>query len=152
MNKMKERKKRKEQLSDRKSLAAQNRMKSIAGLAADESKGVGSGGGGSVGGANKRRKKGGEDDGFGKSDADWAVYREIVSLDSLWLGIDLDADPREEVNRVLEMIQKMKKTRFNPSKTSNLVSYTTTLRSHSIKLPNDSKCEDTNSSTLSFMD
>lgn len=84
MNKMKERKKLKEQLSDRKSLAAQNRMKSIAGLAADESKGVGSGGGGSVGGANKRRKKGGEDDGFGKSDADWAVYREIVSLFSLF--------------------------------------------------------------------
>lgn len=84
MNKMKERKKLKEQLSDRKSLAAQNRMKSIAGLAADESKGVGSGGGGSVGGANKRRKKGGEDDGFGKSDADWAVYREIVSRLSLF--------------------------------------------------------------------
>lgn len=85
MGKMKERKKRKEQLSDRKSLAAQNRMKSIAGLAADETKGVGSGGGGSVGGpgANKRRKKGNEDDGFGRSDADWAIYREIVRF-FLW--------------------------------------------------------------------
>ncbi|GAA5897144.1 uncharacterized protein JCM6883_006594 [Sporobolomyces salmoneus] len=83
MNKMKERKKKKEQLSDRKSLAAQQRMKSIAGLAADESKGVGTGGGGSVGGpgANKRRKKGNEDDGFGKSDADWAIYREIGNAD-----------------------------------------------------------------------
>jgi len=82
MTKIKERKKKKEQLGDRKSLAAQQRMKSIAGLAADESKGVGSGGGGSVGGpgANKRRKKGNEDDGFGKSDADWLVYREIVSF------------------------------------------------------------------------
>ena len=81
LERIKERKKRKEQLSDRKSLAAQQRMKSIAGLAADESKGVGSGGGGSVGGpgANKRRKKGNEDDGFGRSDADWAIYREIVS-------------------------------------------------------------------------
>ncbi|GAA5833951.1 hypothetical protein JCM3766R1_002480 [Sporobolomyces carnicolor] len=82
MDKIKERKKRKEQLSDRKSLAAQNRMKSIAGLAADESKGVGTGGGGSIGGAgNKRRKKVTEDDGFGKSDADWAVYREIGNAD-----------------------------------------------------------------------
>ncbi|GAA6016342.1 hypothetical protein JCM11491_006824 [Sporobolomyces phaffii] len=83
MNKMKERKKLKEQLSDRKSLAAQNRMKSIAGLAADETKGVGTGGGGSVGGpgANKRRKKATDDDGFGRSDADWAVYREIGTAD-----------------------------------------------------------------------
>jgi hypothetical protein len=71
------RKKRKEQLSDRKSLAAQNRMKSIAGLAADEQKG-----GGSVGG-RKRKRAGGEDDGFGQNDADWAVYREIVRLSLL---------------------------------------------------------------------
>ncbi|GAA6061978.1 hypothetical protein JCM10212_005222 [Sporobolomyces blumeae] len=70
MAKMKERKKRKEQLSDRKSLAAQNRMKSIAGLAADEKTG------------KKRKRAGGEqDDGFGQSDADWAVYREIGTGD-----------------------------------------------------------------------
>lgn len=36
INKIKDRKKRKEQLSDRKSLAAQNRMKSIATLASEE--------------------------------------------------------------------------------------------------------------------
>ncbi|GAA5828929.1 hypothetical protein JCM3770_003524, partial [Rhodotorula araucariae] len=47
LDKIKERKKRKEQLSDRKSLAAQNRMKSIAGLAADEK-------------AGKKRKRAGE--------------------------------------------------------------------------------------------
>ncbi|GAA5840624.1 hypothetical protein JCM9279_007385 [Rhodotorula babjevae] len=68
LDKIKERKKRKEQLSDRKSLAAQNRMKSIAGLAADEKLG-------------KKRKRGGEDDGFGANDADWAVYREIGTGD-----------------------------------------------------------------------
>ncbi|GAA5961809.1 hypothetical protein JCM21900_003317 [Sporobolomyces salmonicolor] len=68
MTKMKERKKRKEQLSDRKSLAAQNRMKSIAGLAADEK-------------AGRKRKRGEQDDGFGQSDADWAVYREIGTGD-----------------------------------------------------------------------
>lgn len=78
---MQERKKKKAQLGDRKSLAAQNRMKSIAALAAEEKTG-------------KKRKKGeGEcsvprmpvadgvvdDDGFGRNDDDWAVYREIVS-------------------------------------------------------------------------
>ncbi|GAA5940758.1 uncharacterized protein JCM15063_006353 [Sporobolomyces koalae] len=92
MTKMKERKKKKEQLSDRKSLAAQNRMKSIAGLAADETKGVGSGGGGSIGGGPaKRRKKTTEDDGFGKSDADWAIYREIGAADD-------SEDEEEEIN------------------------------------------------------
>ena len=90
MLKMKDRKKNKEQLSDRKSLAAQNRMKSIANLAS-EAKG------------GKKRKRGEKgpslaqhptalpfryadqsrtaaDDEFGKNDADWAVYREIVRL------------------------------------------------------------------------
>lgn len=45
--KIKERKKTKEQLSDRKSLAAQNRMKSIANLASDVNTG-------------KKRKRGGQ--------------------------------------------------------------------------------------------
>lgn len=45
MEKIKERKKKKEQLSDRKSLAAQNRMKSIANLANE-------------GKAGKKRKRG----------------------------------------------------------------------------------------------
>jgi actin-related protein 5 len=80
---MKERKKRRAQLGDRKSAAAQNRMKSIASLAAEGSSG-------------KKRKKGDEgaytgklgssndaekDDGFGRDDSDWAVYREIVAED-----------------------------------------------------------------------
>jgi actin-related protein 5 len=84
IEKIKERKKTKEQLSDRKSLAAQNRMKSIANLASDVNTG-------------KKRKRGGQgewifdcgvgdetdelgvaDDDFGKNDDDWAVYRQIV--------------------------------------------------------------------------
>lgn len=64
---MKERSKHKAALTDRKSLAAQNRMKSITTLASDAAAG------------RKRKKKGG-DDMFGANDADWAVYREIVSL------------------------------------------------------------------------
>ena len=63
----KERKKLKEQLGDRKSLAAQNRMKQITNMASEAP-------------ANKKkRKKGDNDDTFGADDDDWAVYREIVS-------------------------------------------------------------------------
>lgn len=86
IEKIKERKKKKEQLSDRKSLAAQNRMKSIANLASDAK-------------PDKKRKRGQKgkpafllayrallltfffrtlDDDFGKNDDDWAVYRQIV--------------------------------------------------------------------------
>lgn len=74
----------KEQLSDRKSIAAQARMKSIATLASDASAGT----------KRKRSDKGKNSvsearasstdddsavDDFGKNDNDWAVYREIVS-------------------------------------------------------------------------
>lgn len=72
----KERKKLKEQLGDRKSLAAQNRMKQITNMASEAP-------------ANKKKRKKGEtDDTFGADDDDWAVYREIVS------GNDRDIDKR----------------------------------------------------------
>lgn len=64
---MKERKKHKAQLGDRKSLAAQQRMKTITNMASDEPV------------TKKKRKKGEGDDTFGADDEDWAVYREIVS-------------------------------------------------------------------------
>ena len=64
-----QRKKRKAQLGDRKSAAAQSRMKTIATLAAEDA----------VGPAKKRKKGGEKDDGFGRDDSDWAVYREVVS-------------------------------------------------------------------------
>lgn len=66
IERLKERKKMRAMLSDRKSAAAQSRMKSISNLANDSP-------------APKRRKKNADDDGFGADDADWAVYREIVS-------------------------------------------------------------------------
>lgn len=68
IERLKERKKRRAQLGDRKSAAAQNRMKSLASLAADS-------------GSSKKRKKGDSeaDDGFGRDDSDWHVYRELVS-------------------------------------------------------------------------
>ncbi|KAI0809036.1 actin-like protein Arp5p [Irpex lacteus] len=64
MNKIKERARRRAALTDRKSAAAQARMKNIANLAADERV------------PKKRRKASGEDT-FGADDADWAIYRKI---------------------------------------------------------------------------
>ena len=83
---LEDRKKQKTQRKDRKSVASQNRMKTIANLAAEEK-------------VSKKRKKGDgkcsfnhpscgpagskltmiDDDGFGRNDDDWAVYREVVS-------------------------------------------------------------------------
>ncbi|KAH7100193.1 actin-like ATPase domain-containing protein [Auriculariales sp. MPI-PUGE-AT-0066] len=62
--KLKERKRRRAALSDRKSAAAQARMKNIANLAAENAP------------SRKRRKVNTEDD-FGADDADWAIYRSI---------------------------------------------------------------------------
>lgn len=84
MSKIKERARRKAALTDRKSAAAQARMKSIANLAADDppSRGGGSSGGverGAAGAPKKKRRVGGEDM-FGADDADWQIYRKIVCL------------------------------------------------------------------------
>lgn len=63
---MKDRKKHKAALTDRKSLAAQNRMKTIATMASDQQ------------GGPRKKRKGNADDTFGANDQDWHVYREIV--------------------------------------------------------------------------
>ncbi|GAA5952105.1 hypothetical protein JCM3765_005194 [Sporobolomyces pararoseus] len=125
LERIRERKKKKEQLSDRKSLAAQQRMKSIAGLAADESKGVGSGGGGSVGGpgANKRRKKGNEDDGFGRSDADWAIYREIGNADD-------SEDEEDELTSLKQLESKL--LEHDPDFTVENTAERLSMRSHQL--------------------
>ncbi|KAF8837942.1 actin-like ATPase domain-containing protein [Paxillus ammoniavirescens] len=64
MNKMKERGRRKAALADRKSAAAQARMKNIASLAADDR-------------VSKKKRKAGGEDMFGADDDDWAIYRKI---------------------------------------------------------------------------
>jgi hypothetical protein len=91
INRIKDRARRKAALSDRKSAAAQARMKKIASLANDER-------------VPKKRRKGNggrfstppcygfslptplTDDMFGADDADWAIYRKIVCY-SFWLTI-----------------------------------------------------------------
>ncbi|KAG9032299.1 Nuclear actin-protein involved in chromatin remodeling [Tulasnella sp. JGI-2019a] len=71
MLKMREREKRKAELADRKSAASQNRLRNIANLAADQPI------------VRKRRRKGDDDDGFGRNDADFDVYRDIGGGDGL---------------------------------------------------------------------
>ncbi|KAF8876485.1 hypothetical protein BD779DRAFT_1613295 [Infundibulicybe gibba] len=66
MTRIKDRARRKAALSDRKSAAAQARMKSIANLAADDR-------------ISKKKRKGGGEDMFGADDADWAIYRKIAN-------------------------------------------------------------------------
>ncbi|KAG6840178.1 hypothetical protein C0991_008408 [Blastosporella zonata] len=65
MGKIKDRARRKAALGDRKSAAAQARMKSIANLANDDLR------------VPKKKRKGGGEDLFGADDADWAIYRKI---------------------------------------------------------------------------
>ncbi|EIW73296.1 hypothetical protein TREMEDRAFT_59461 [Tremella mesenterica DSM 1558] len=81
---MEERKKRRSQMSNRKSAAAQNRMKTLANLAADTP-------------PSKKRKKGEVDDGFGRDDSDWAVYREMDGED--------ESEAEEEDQTLLESLE-----------------------------------------------
>jgi len=90
--KIKERKKRRIQLSDRKSLAAQQRMKTIANLASDQVPGK------TVNGNKKRKKP--NDDNFGADDADWAVYRDVV-------GADESADEEDDLLELLSVEKQL---------------------------------------------
>lgn len=74
--KMKERDRLKQDLGNRKSLASQIRMKSIANLASDQ--------------PTKKRRRGGDDDDFGANDDDWGVYRQIA------VGENSDEEQEEE--------------------------------------------------------
>lgn len=64
LQRIKERDRLKADLGNRKSLASQIRMKSIANLASDGPRG--------------KRRRGGDDDTFGANDDDWGVYRDIA--------------------------------------------------------------------------
>lgn len=67
VQKLKERERLKADLGNRKSLASQIRMKSIANLASDN--------------PTKKRRRGNDDDNFGANDDDWGVYRQIATND-----------------------------------------------------------------------
>ncbi|KAF2654511.1 actin-like ATPase domain-containing protein [Lophiostoma macrostomum CBS 122681] len=84
--KMKDRERLKAELGNRKSLANQMRMKSIANLASDAP-------------SKKRRRGGGDDDTFGADDADWGVYRTIAT------GEQSDDEEEEDLNKELKNLE-----------------------------------------------
>ncbi|CAG8761862.1 26539_t:CDS:10, partial [Dentiscutata erythropus] len=71
LDKVKSIKRKKEQLSDRRSHASQLRMKSIANLASDTPQ-------------QKRRRRGQDEDTFGMDDNDWSIYKEISREEDAW--------------------------------------------------------------------
>ena len=86
IQKMKDRERLKAELGNRKSLANQMRMKSIANLASDAP-------------TKKRRRGGGDDDTFGADDADWGVYRTIAT------GEGSDDEEEEDLSKNLKEIE-----------------------------------------------
>jgi actin-related protein 5 len=67
LQKIKDRDRMKADLGNRKSLASQQRMKTLASLASDQ--------------PGRKRRRGGEDDDFGANDDDWTVYRTVQTGD-----------------------------------------------------------------------
>ncbi|KAK4991133.1 Actin-related protein 5 [Elasticomyces elasticus] len=84
IQRIKDRDRLKADLGNRKSLASQMRMKSIANLASDNP---------------KKRRRGGDDDNFGADDADWGIYRAIAT------GDQSDDDDEEDLNAGLKTIE-----------------------------------------------
>jgi actin-related protein 5 len=85
IQKMKDRERLKADLGNRKSLASQIRMKSIANLASDN--------------PTKKRRRGGDDDNFGANDDDWGVYRQIA------VGEGSDDEEEEDLGTSLKMLE-----------------------------------------------
>ncbi|KAK7704623.1 Actin-related protein 5 [Diaporthe eres] len=68
LGKIKDRDRLKQDLGNRKSLASQMRMKTLANLASDNPAAA----------TGRKRRRGGDDDDFGADDADWGVYRNVA--------------------------------------------------------------------------
>lgn len=85
LTRIKERERLKADLGNRKSLANQMRMKTIANLASDNT--------------TKKRRRGGDEDTFGADDADWGVYRTVQT------GEQSDDEEEEDLNAHLKTIE-----------------------------------------------
>jgi actin-related protein 5 len=88
MERLKIQRRLKAELNDRKSLASQMRMKSIANLASDTPNG------------KKRRKN--DDDMFGANDADWNIYKDIGTSKE---GAEFESEDDEE--RTIEALRRL---------------------------------------------
>ncbi|KAM3462894.1 hypothetical protein MY5147_005710 [Beauveria neobassiana] len=95
LQKIKERDRLKQDLGNRKSLASQIRMKSIANLASDT--------------PTKKRRRGGDDDNFGADDDDWGVYRQITVGDN-----SDDEHEEEDLNSSLRTLEQ-ELLRYDPA-------------------------------------
>lgn len=84
VQRIKDRERLKADLGNRKSLASQMRMKTLANLASDNP---------------KKRRRGGDDDNFGADDADWGVYRTVAT------GDGSDDDEEEDLGAALKNIE-----------------------------------------------
>jgi len=90
VQKIKERKKRKNQLTDRRSQLSQSRMRSIAHLADDEDL------------APKRRRRGQDEDTFGLNDDDWSIYRAINKDEHS----DTEEEEENQFNHLEELLKQ----------------------------------------------
>ncbi|KAI9050401.1 hypothetical protein LZ554_005566 [Drepanopeziza brunnea f. sp. 'monogermtubi'] len=86
IQRLKDRDRLKADLGNRKSLASQIRMKSIANLASDN--------------PTKKRRRGNDDDNFGANDDDWGVYRQIAT------GDGSDDEEEEDLGATLKGLEK----------------------------------------------
>ncbi|KAF2834738.1 actin-like ATPase domain-containing protein [Patellaria atrata CBS 101060] len=85
LQKIRDRERLKADLGNRKSLANQMRMKTIANLASDN--------------PTKKRRRGNDEDTFGADDADWGVYRQVAT------GEASDDEEEEDLNNSLKSIE-----------------------------------------------
>ncbi|KAE9370666.1 actin-like ATPase domain-containing protein [Stipitochalara longipes BDJ] len=85
IQKLKDRERLKADLGNRKSLASQIRMRSIANLASDN--------------PTKKRRRGNDDDNFGANDDDWGVYRQIAT------GEGSDDEEEEDLGANLKTLE-----------------------------------------------
>ncbi|KAL8899006.1 MAG: hypothetical protein Q9207_006415 [Kuettlingeria erythrocarpa] len=98
LQKIKERDRLKADLGNRKSLASQMRMKTLANLASDQ--------------PGKKRRRGGEDDNFGANDDDWGVYRTVA------MGEHSEDEEEEDLGAGLKGVEAQL-LKYDPTFTEN---------------------------------
>ncbi|KAL1962472.1 hypothetical protein VTN77DRAFT_9673 [Rasamsonia byssochlamydoides] len=98
LQKIKERERLKADLGNRKSLASQMRMKTLANLASD---------------GPKKRRRGGDDDTFGANDEDWGVYRTVATG-----GDQSDEEEEEDLTNALKAVEAQL-LKYDPEFTEN---------------------------------
>ncbi|CEJ61613.1 Putative Chromatin remodeling complex subunit Arp5 [Penicillium brasilianum] len=97
LQKIKDRERFKADLGNRKSLASQMRMKTLANLAAD---------------GPKKRRRGGDDDDFGANDEDWGVYRTVAKDEQS------DDEEEEDLDGMLNNVEQ-ELLEYDPEFTEN---------------------------------